>query len=270
MRGQGPQAPRRPTGPQHPGVAAGLARRSLRQARRTSVLHPNRATSHPRGRRPAPGHPRPTAAEACPTLLDKHFHPHVLRHSCAMSLLQTGVDTTVIALCLGDSGVRSTDAYVHADMTIKEKALSRRAWNTQGVMTPGELRAACPAGEGPYPCPCCKLPTLDERVAWEICHECSWEDDGQDDLNADEVWGGPNGSESLTDARLDYAQYAATRRATDPRSVVNGGQGRWLEACVAYRVSRGLPERFATPPTPATMPNTAERKDCSASGDLAR
>ena len=41
-----------------------------------------------------------------------------------MSLLQAGVDTTVIALWLGHAGVRSTDAYVHADMTIKEKALA--------------------------------------------------------------------------------------------------------------------------------------------------
>ncbi|MEU5307134.1 hypothetical protein ACH4YO_42765 [Streptomyces noursei] len=40
-------------------------------------------------------------------------------------LLQAGVDTTVIALWLGHAGVRSTDAYVHADMTIKEQALAR-------------------------------------------------------------------------------------------------------------------------------------------------
>jgi hypothetical protein len=44
-----------------------------------------------------------------------------------MSLLQAGVDTTVIALWLGHAGVRSTDAYVHAGMTIKEKALALTA-----------------------------------------------------------------------------------------------------------------------------------------------
>ncbi|MGW3495699.1 hypothetical protein [Streptomyces sp. NPDC001020] len=43
------------------------------------------------------------------------------------SLLQAGVDTTVIALWLGHAGVRSTDAYVHADMTIKENALALTA-----------------------------------------------------------------------------------------------------------------------------------------------
>jgi site-specific recombinase XerD len=77
------------------------------------------------------------AATTCPTLLDKSIHPHVLRHSCAMSLLQAGVDTTVIALWLGHAGVRSTDAYVHADMTIKEKAL---ALTTPVTAQPGRYR----------------------------------------------------------------------------------------------------------------------------------
>ncbi|MET8543920.1 tyrosine-type recombinase/integrase [Kitasatospora sp. NPDC004799] len=63
------------------------------------------------------------AARACPFLLDKSIHPHVLRRSCAVSLLQAGVDTAVIALWLGHAGVRSIGAYVHADMTIMEKAL---------------------------------------------------------------------------------------------------------------------------------------------------
>jgi site-specific recombinase XerD len=65
-----------------------------------------------------------TAAQRCPSLLGKRIHPHTLRHSCAMSLLQAGVDTSVIALWLGHAGVRSTDAYVHADISIKEKALA--------------------------------------------------------------------------------------------------------------------------------------------------
>jgi site-specific recombinase XerD len=64
------------------------------------------------------------AATRCPSLHGKPIHPHVFRHTCAMSLLQAGVDTSVIALWLGHAGVRSTDAYVHADITIKEKALA--------------------------------------------------------------------------------------------------------------------------------------------------
>ncbi|MGW4147075.1 CPCC family cysteine-rich protein [Streptomyces albogriseolus] len=92
---------------------------------------------------------------------------------------------------------------------------------------PGEPPRASPPGWGPYACPCCKLLTLEARGQFQICAECSWEDDGQDDPNADEVWGGPNGADSLTDARRRYAQYVTTTRATDPRSVANGGPGRW-------------------------------------------
>ncbi|MET7302552.1 tyrosine-type recombinase/integrase [Embleya sp. NPDC005575] len=66
--------------------------------------------------------PCPIATRASP-----HTASADTRHSCAMSLLQAGVDTTVIALWLGHAGVRSTDAYVHADMTIKEKALALTA-----------------------------------------------------------------------------------------------------------------------------------------------
>jgi site-specific recombinase XerD len=65
-----------------------------------------------------------TVATCCPSLRDKDIHLHVPRHSCAMSLLQAGVDTTVIALWLGHAGVRSIDAYVHADMATKGKALA--------------------------------------------------------------------------------------------------------------------------------------------------
>jgi site-specific recombinase XerD len=78
-----------------------------------------------------------TAAERCPSLHNKRVHPHVLRHSCAMSLLQAGVDTSVIALWLGHAGVRFTDAYIHADMTIKEKAL---ALTTPATAPPGRYR----------------------------------------------------------------------------------------------------------------------------------
>ena len=65
-----------------------------------------------------------TAMQQCASLTDKRVHPYVLRHSCAMSLLQAGVDSTVIALWPGHADVRSTKPYIHADMTIKERALA--------------------------------------------------------------------------------------------------------------------------------------------------
>jgi site-specific recombinase XerD len=42
-----------------------------------------------------------------------------------MGLLHAGVDTTVIALWLGHADVRSTNAYLHADLAVKERALAK-------------------------------------------------------------------------------------------------------------------------------------------------
>ncbi len=78
-----------------------------------------------------------TAALDCPSLAGKRVHPHVLRHTCAMTLLEAGVDTSVIALWLGHAGVRSTDAYIHADISLKEKAL---ALTTPTNAKPGRYR----------------------------------------------------------------------------------------------------------------------------------
>ena len=66
-----------------------------------------------------------TAAHHCPSLGGKRVTPHVLRHTNAMQLLQAGVDTATIALWLGHERVQTTDIYLHADMSLKEKALAR-------------------------------------------------------------------------------------------------------------------------------------------------
>ena len=65
------------------------------------------------------------AARTCPSLKRKNVSPHVLRHSTAMDLLHHGVDRSVIALWLGHESVETTQMYLHADMRLKEKALSR-------------------------------------------------------------------------------------------------------------------------------------------------
>ncbi len=64
-----------------------------------------------------------TAAATCPAITGKNVTPHTLRHSCAMSLLAQGVDTAVIALWLGHERVETTQIYVHADMSIKDRSL---------------------------------------------------------------------------------------------------------------------------------------------------
>jgi site-specific recombinase XerD len=68
-----------------------------------------------------------SGSAACPSLLGKRVTPHVLRHSTAMELLQSGVDQAVIALWLGHESVETTQVYVHADLRLKEKALARIA-----------------------------------------------------------------------------------------------------------------------------------------------
>ena len=64
-----------------------------------------------------------TAATTCPSIAAKTVTPHTLRHSAAMALLHAGVDVAVIALWMGHADIRSTNVYLHADMTIKQRAL---------------------------------------------------------------------------------------------------------------------------------------------------
>jgi hypothetical protein len=53
------------------------------------------------------------------------------------------------------------------------------------------------------------LKTLYGRGQDEICPVCFWEDDGQDNHDADEVRGGPNGTLSLTEARTNFRNFGA-------------------------------------------------------------
>lgn len=77
-------------------------------------------------------------APQCPSLKNKRLSPHTFRHTNAMALLHAGVDTSVIALWLGHADIRSTNAYLHADLAIKERALARLA---PVDATPGRYRA---------------------------------------------------------------------------------------------------------------------------------
>ncbi len=67
------------------------------------------------------------AATACPSLRNKRISPHVIRHSTAMHLLQSGVDPAVIALWLGHESVETTHGYVEADLTMMENAMRKLA-----------------------------------------------------------------------------------------------------------------------------------------------
>lgn len=67
------------------------------------------------------------AARRCPSLAGKRVTPHVLRHTAAMNLLQAGVDRSVIALWLGHETLNTVQAYLHANLKLKEQALAKTA-----------------------------------------------------------------------------------------------------------------------------------------------
>jgi integrase len=78
------------------------------------------------------------AALRCPTLTRKRVTPHVMRHTCAMALRRAGVPVEVIALWLGHESTRTTTGtYLHADLGLKEQALSR---TTPPNIRPGRYR----------------------------------------------------------------------------------------------------------------------------------
>ena len=60
-----------------------------------------------------------------PTLSQKKIHPHSLRHSAAMSLLNSGVDLYSISQWLGHASVNTTGKYASLDLEMKRRALSR-------------------------------------------------------------------------------------------------------------------------------------------------
>ena len=65
------------------------------------------------------------AGEKRPSIRAKRLSAHTLRHTATMRLLLSGVDVTVIALWLGHQQVSTTDIYLHADMSQKERAIAR-------------------------------------------------------------------------------------------------------------------------------------------------
>lgn len=78
-----------------------------------------------------------TAAKACRSLSTKRVSPHTLRHTAAMRLLESGTDTSVIALWLGHQSPRTTQIYLHAHLALKERALAR---TTPPDTKPGRYR----------------------------------------------------------------------------------------------------------------------------------
>jgi site-specific recombinase XerD len=65
------------------------------------------------------------AAEGALSLRGRSVTPHLLRHTTAMDLLQSGVDLTTIRSVLGHASEETTHHYVEANTEMKRAALAK-------------------------------------------------------------------------------------------------------------------------------------------------
>jgi integrase/recombinase XerD len=72
------------------------------------------------------------AAREMPTLARLRVTPHVFRHSCAVALLQAGVDITVIRDYLGHASIATTSRYISTNIEMKREVLDR-FWKNAGL-----------------------------------------------------------------------------------------------------------------------------------------
>lgn len=64
-----------------------------------------------------------TAIARCPSLKAKRVSPHVLRHTCALTVLQATKDLRKVSLWLGHAHMQTTEMYTRVDPSIKLEAL---------------------------------------------------------------------------------------------------------------------------------------------------
>ena len=74
-----------------------------------------------------------TAKRQCPSLATKRVFPHLLRHTCALTVLQSTKDLRKVSLWLGHAHMQTTEVYTRADPSVKLEALE--------AMMPPKLRS---------------------------------------------------------------------------------------------------------------------------------
>jgi len=72
------------------------------------------------------------ASEILPNLKIRRITPHIFRHSCAVALLQAGVDITVIRDYLGHATVATTNRYVTSNLKMRRDVLEA-FWKRAGL-----------------------------------------------------------------------------------------------------------------------------------------
>ncbi len=64
-----------------------------------------------------------TARQRCPSLTTKRVFPHLLRHTCALTVLQATKDLRKVSLWLGHAHMQTTEIYTRADPSVKLETL---------------------------------------------------------------------------------------------------------------------------------------------------
>jgi integrase/recombinase XerD len=63
------------------------------------------------------------ASKRCPSLTTKRISPHVLRHSCALTVLEATKDLRKVSLWLGHANMQTTEIYTRVDPSIRLEVL---------------------------------------------------------------------------------------------------------------------------------------------------
>ena len=64
-----------------------------------------------------------TAIKRCPSLAEKRVHPHALRHTSALVILQATKDLRKVSLWLGHASTQTTEMYTRVDTSVKLEML---------------------------------------------------------------------------------------------------------------------------------------------------
>jgi site-specific recombinase XerD len=74
------------------------------------------------------------ASQTLPQLRSRRVTPHVMRHSCAVALLQAGIDVSVIRDYLGHASVATTSRYITTNLKMKRDVLEA-FWKRAGLQS---------------------------------------------------------------------------------------------------------------------------------------
>src|SRR5206468_1268531 len=61
------------------------------------------------------------ATGSCPTVAEKRIHPHVIRHTTAVHMLQSGADASAIRDVLGHQSAETTWRFTRTNLEMKRK-----------------------------------------------------------------------------------------------------------------------------------------------------